>query len=53
MSKSLVRVLIMGLLSLMAALVTSQWIAGNVAVQIGGSGNKIEQKIAPPATQSN
>jgi uncharacterized membrane protein YjgN (DUF898 family) len=45
MSKSLIRVLVLGLFSIIAALITAQWVAGNVAVQIGGSGNKIEQKV--------
>jgi hypothetical protein len=53
MSNSLIRALVIGLLSVVAALLTSQMFASNVAIQIGGSDNKIEQKIDPVAKQTN
>jgi len=53
MSKNLIRTLVVGLLSVFAAVLTSQLFASNVAIQIGGSDNKIEQKIDPAAKQTN
>lgn len=53
MSKSVIRALVVGMLSILAALLTSQLFASNVAIQIGGSDNKIEQKIDPVARQTN
>ena len=45
MKSKFFRVLILGVFSALAALITAQWVTGNIAVQVGGSGNKIEQEI--------
>lgn len=36
--------LIVGILTLLAGLTIWQWSGGNIAIQVGGTQNKIEQK---------
>jgi hypothetical protein len=45
MKSKFTRAIILGCFSLLAALVAAQWIGGNISIQIGGSNNKVEQKI--------
>lgn len=39
--------LIVAIFTVLAGLTIWQWVGGNVAIQIGGEGNKIEQHLAP------
>jgi hypothetical protein len=39
------RILVFGILSLATALAIWQWSGSNIAIQVGGSQNKIEQKM--------
>ncbi len=52
MNSKIMRWLVMGVISLVAGLLTEQWVAGNIAIQIGGSNNHIEQKV-DSGTQPN
>lgn len=52
MKSRLISAIVMGLFSVLAALIGAQLLGGNVALQVGGSGNKIEQKVEyTPQTQ--
>jgi hypothetical protein len=39
--------LIVGIFTLLAGLTIWQWSGSNIAIQVGGSGNTIEQKLEP------
>lgn len=39
------RLIILGVLSALATLFAAQLVAGNIAIQVGGSNNKVEQEI--------
>jgi hypothetical protein len=45
MKSRFIKILITSFFAALAAFGTAQWIGGNVAIQIGGSNNKIEQKL--------
>ena len=45
MNAKFLRLIILSVVSALAALLAAQWVAGNIAIQVGGSNNKIEQEI--------
>jgi hypothetical protein len=45
MKGKFLRLIILSVFSALATLFAAQWVAGNIAIQVGGSNNKIEQGI--------